>query len=88
MYLLAITTFSFDTFGYRYTYEVANDLSDSEVLHFASFLRSNILSFFEHQTRTFPMFFDVTQKLQEQGYSCLVGRIGRLVNFVYFLKWE
>ena len=88
LYLLAITTFSFNTFGYRYTYEVANDLSDKEALHFACFLRNNILQFYNHQSNVFPMFFDVSTKLQEQGYSSLINRIGRLVTFTYFSKWE
>ena len=81
---MAILTLSFDSFGYKYTYEVADDLSDQEVTLFVGVLRNNILS----QTDTFPMFFDVSKFLESQGKLELIGRIKRLVTFVYFSKWE
>ena len=81
-------TFSFDTFGYKYTYEVADDLSDQEATLFAGALRNSILKFSENNTEIFPMFFDVSKNLESQGYPNLVGRIRRLVTFIYFSKWE
>ena len=86
--IVAIMTFSFTSFGYRYTYEVADDLSDQEVTLFVGVLRKSIQKFFENQTGTFPMFFDVNKYLEEQKCPSLVGRIYRLVTFVYFLKQE
>ena len=86
--IVAIMTFSFTSFGYQYDYEVADDLSDQEVTLFVGVLRKSILKFFENQTDAFPMFFDVNKYLEEQKCPSLVGRIYRLVTFVYFLKQE
>ena len=85
---MAILNFSFDTFGYRYAYEVADDLSDQEATIFAGILRRSIQKFLENQTDIFPMFFDVSKLLEAYGNSGLIGRINRLTTFCYFSKWE
>lgn len=86
LYLLAIT-FSFDTFGYRYTFEVANDLSDVEALLIAMILRKNLLKYVEGQADCFPMFFNIAKEMQLEGYANLGSRI-KLITLVYFSKWE
>lgn len=86
--IVAIMTFSFDSFGFKYAFEVADDLSDQELTLFVGILRKSILKFSENNSEIFPMFFDVNKYLESQGYSNLVGRIGRLVTFAYFSKWE
>lgn len=85
---MANITFLSDTFGYQYTYEVENDISDQEITLFAGLLRNSILKYTECQTNTFPLFKNLDRFLQDEKCPNLIGRIKRLVTFVYCSKWE